>query len=96
MSVKAVRLSELIEKGRGSTRPDPAVVPAQTLPAATARAPYFQPEETRRSAAIVNGIELLAVQLLSLSKTRKDNPKALMIEALRSIDSCLVAIGRQS
>ena len=159
MSVKTVRLVDLIAKGRTSETPEPpaparsdmpapagkvaasvpqpasgpapalalkavagptsrAVEPARTLeparpigrfksqdqmrryePARTVEQPRtYDPNwvsEQLRSTAVVNGIELLAIELLSLSKMRKDNPRALMIEALRSIDSCLVAIGRQ-
>lgn len=96
MSTKAVRLSELIEIGRGRARSEPTIVPNAARTAGFPRAPQPRPDETSRSTSIVDGIELLAVQLLSLSKTRKDNPRALMVEALRSIDCCLVAIGRKS
>ncbi len=42
---------------------------------------------------IVDRIELLAIQLLSLSKSRKAEPEALLREALLSIEDCIVAIG---
>jgi hypothetical protein len=80
MAARIVKLTDLIETGRGATR-------AQEVHATSSRS-----TEVRTTAAVINGIELLAIELLSLTKTRRDNPRALMVDALRSIDSCLVAI----
>jgi len=75
MAVKVIRLTELIESGRGATRDQTA-----------------KSIDVRTNASVINGIELLAIELLSLTKTRRDNPRALMVDALRRIDSCLVSI----
>jgi hypothetical protein len=84
MAARIVKLTDLIETGRGATRDQETH--------ATSSRHGEKPAEGRTTAAVINGIELLAIELLSLTKTRRDNPRALMVDALRSIDSCLVAI----
>jgi hypothetical protein len=86
MTIHAVRLSDLIASARlDRARGDQDGV----IPAAAARPQAVPPPA---GTGIADGLELLAVQLLSLSKTRRHDPRGLMVEALRSIDSCLVAI----
>lgn len=83
---KAIRLSDLIMQGRDARH---------EISRKTNHLPEPPPPvEAVHQQAIVDGIELLAVELLSLSKLRKHNPSLLMREALRSIDSCLMSIGR--
>lgn len=56
--------------------------------------PYFKPtlEPDAESLSVCDGIELLAISLLAIKRRRSSNPKAMLVEALQSIDECLVAI----
>jgi hypothetical protein len=94
MAIRAVKLADLIEQGRSVPFADgaaPVVQPVALLEKST----VAPPADARASTAISSGIELLAIQLLSLSKVGNDDPRALMIEALRSIDRCLVSLAGQ-
>jgi hypothetical protein len=84
MAAKVIKLADLIETGREAARD-------QGTSAAAART-ADRSADARSAASVIHGIELLAIELLSLAKTRRDNPRALMVDALRSIDSCLVSI----
>jgi hypothetical protein len=92
MAVKIVRLADLIETGRGATRDQATYAAPISANGHSSSRHAEKPADVRTTASLVNGIELLAIELLSLTKTRRDNPRALMIDALRSIDSCLVSI----
>lgn len=56
--------------------------------------PYFKPtvESDAETLSVTDGIELLAITLLAIKRRRSDNPKTMLVEALQSIDECLVAI----
>ena len=43
-------------------------------------------------ADVVEKIELLAIQLLSIAKTSKSDPETIMREALILIDQCIMSI----
>lgn len=97
--MRTTRLSELVEQGRlvvhaaataGVVSPE---VPAAPIAKPKASAGPPAPSRPRARDDIVDKIELLAIQLLSLSKSRKAEPEALLREALLSIEECIVAIG---
>lgn len=97
--MRTTRLSELVHHGRQAVRaggagavssdatPPPPVVKPQL-----SQAPRAQPWPRVRD-DVVDKIELLAIQLLSISKSKKAEPEALLREALMSIEECIVAIG---
>ena len=72
---------------RAARTAPPSPVPAL----APARVPA-QPPRPRATADVIDKIELLAIQLLSISKASKADPDAVMMEALRSIDRCIVSM----
>jgi hypothetical protein len=100
--MRTTRLSELVQQGRivvhsgavtaGAGGPDALDGPqAQPLRPAL-HAARSQP---RVHDDIADTIELLAIQLLSISKSCRADPEAVLREALLSMEECITAIASQ-
>lgn len=91
-AVRTIRLSDLLQQGRVSTAGEVAsahVALAVAAPQAPAPEPTFLPKSPSRQAPrleVIDKIELLAVELLSISKTKKSSPDHAMREALLAMD----------
>lgn len=97
--MRTTRLSELIQQGRlavpaGGTvgAMSPAISAASQVQPHLSAAPVARSRPPVRD-DIVDKIELLAIQLLSISRSSKSDPEALLREALLSIEECITAIG---
>lgn len=97
--MRAVRLSELVEQGRlaklvGLPTVIAASSPLRAEQVAVVSSPVSAPPPPRLQVGkdVHHKIELLAIQLLSISKSNISDPRALMREALISIDECIVSI----
>jgi len=92
MTQHAVRLTDLIERGRVATRAKSEAVNSayvqgslpSPIPAASARGSRF----------IARELGYLAEELMLISNTPSDDPQALLRAALRSIEACLMAVQR--
>lgn len=96
--MRTTRLSELVQQGRLGVHTGAA---ASTISPEVKAAPRAQPHlpastlaqaRPREHEGIVDKIELLAIQLLSISKSSKHNPDAVLREALLSIEECITTI----
>ena len=100
--MRTTRLSELVRQGRGAMHKNGPVptdsglvsqlVPEASLPPASPLT--VKPKTSSRprvSFDVIDKIELLAVQLLSISKSKAE-PEAIMREALLQIDKCIESI----
>lgn len=93
MTVSAVKLVDLIERGRGNSRT--STLGSRARQTADEERLLRTSQTSQSEESVATNIEMLAVKLYSLSRTRAENPGDLMREALRSIESCLVSIKQQ-
>jgi len=94
MSMRTVRLVDLVKRGRAVS----ATMPVAPQFYASVAKSLSEPTPQSRSGAappIAKDLEVLAVELLALSKACNADPGVLMREALRSIESCLLSIRQQ-
>lgn len=97
--MRAIRLSELVQQGRlvmlaavADEHSAAASQPAAGAASTAAPSAERTGQRPRVSADVVDKIELLAIELLSISRSSKADPEALMRSALISIDQCIVSI----
>lgn len=100
--MRTTRLSELVQQGRivvhagavtvGAVGPEMSAVP-QEEPHRPAPPPARS--QPRVHDDIIDTIELLAIQLLSISKSCKADPEAVLREALLSMEECITVIASQ-
>lgn len=99
--MRTIRLSDLVQQGRQAKTAEAerdAVVTIKTVKPVVA-VPEPEPEPAAAAPAgpeiatdVADKIEVLAFQLLSISKTTKTNPRAVLVEALTSIDRCISSL----
>jgi len=94
MTIAAVKLADLIERGRESTGPTTPAEPRYRPPVARDHNASFHKPGLDLAHSVAANIEILALQLYSLSRSREQSPGELMRDALRSIESCLESIKR--
>ena len=102
--MRTIRLSDLVQQGRQAKTAEAerdAVVPIRAVkPVVAEPEPEPEPEPAIAAPAagpeiatdVADKIEVLAFQLLSISKTTKTNPRAVLVEALTSIDRCISSL----
>lgn len=96
--MRTIRLSELVQHGRLALVPDLGSEPPARLPHATAEPLVVAPvaanaiPRSRFTMEVADKIEVLAIELMSISQAGKADPEAIMRDALMSIDRCLGSI----
>lgn len=91
MTISAVKLVDLIERGRDNADL-PAPTEARHLRAATKDNIPHPEYGFQAGDSVTENIEVLAIKLYSISRSQEQSPREIMREALRSIEHCLICI----